>query len=69
MTPRDKFKIINEKTNLGVWLSEREYLNLIKICRTRNHELYNKLVTDYEYLTNSKFDLELIGVKTKNERN
>lgn len=56
----DKFKLINEKLRVGVWLDEMDLIKLIKITFNRNTTYCKKLIRMYEDLTEKKFDMELI---------
>lgn len=62
MSKDRKFKIINSEDTKGVWISETFYLSLIKISFFRNKKIYKKLVEDYEYLTDVKFEKDFAGI-------
>lgn len=57
------FKIKTEDEKRGVWLNEREYLDVMNILYERNQKLYKKFKSDYEFLTNKKFNEEWIRKK------
>ncbi len=63
MNDNRKFKLISQNESLGVWIYERQFLQIIKISYDRNKKLFKKLVSDYEYLTGVKFELEMIGIE------
>ena len=54
----DEFKLINEKRNVGVWLSVQDLINLAKICKDRNTKYYNRLIEDIEFLTGEKLNID-----------
>lgn len=55
-----KYILTTKDKKLGVNMSEKDLLKLIKLCEIRNMKMYNKLVEWYEYLEGVKFDKELI---------
>lgn len=60
-----KYKLINNEETKGVWINEIEFIELIKVCKTRNVTLYNKLIEWYEYLEEHSFDYNLIDNKKR----
>ena len=59
----NKFKLINEKLGKGVWITEYELFDIIKVLNKRNMKQFRKLVEDYEYLTENKFPAEVIETR------
>lgn len=57
------FKLKTEDEKKGVWINEKEFLDIMNILYERNKKLYNKLKSDYEFLTNNKFNEEWIRKK------
>lgn len=55
-----EFKLLNEKRNVGVWVTETQLLDLIKITYKRHMKYHKKLIDWYEYLTGEKFKKEYI---------
>ena len=63
-----KYELINKKSNRGVFMDSLDLINLIKICEKRNKYYFNKLIEDYEYLENEKFNIDLIRRSEKIEK-
>lgn len=43
----------------GVWFEEQEFLQIVKVCKTRNTRVYKKMKESYEYLFKDKFPEKL----------
>lgn len=56
----EKFKLIRQDEKLGVWIKEEELIKIIKVLKSRHSSLHNKLLSDYEYLTEQKADFSNI---------
>lgn len=52
---KGELKLINEKTDKGLWVTREQLIKLINICKYRHNELYNKFYDGYEHLFNEKF--------------
>lgn len=50
-----KLKLLDEKEKKGIWITEIQYISLMKVCKTRNFKMYRKLKEDYEYLFEEKY--------------
>jgi len=60
-----EFKIVTKDDKRGVWLNERDYIDMMLIFYERNKGLYNKFKKDYEFLTQEEFKEEWIRRKKK----
>ncbi|MHA1381173.1 MAG: hypothetical protein ACTSRG_22625, partial [Candidatus Helarchaeota archaeon] len=57
----ENYELVLKSKNKGVYITPEEFLKIIKVCENRNTQLFKKLVSDWEYLNEEKFNYSLIG--------
>lgn len=51
-----KYKLKTSDEKRGVWIDEEDFVSIIRILEKRSARLCNKMIENYEYLENKKFD-------------
>lgn len=51
-----KYKIMTKNDKKGVWLSELDFIDLLKLSKYRNKKIFNKIKGWWEHLNNEKLD-------------
>lgn len=54
-----RLRLMTEDMKEGVWIEENEFLQIAKVCKTRNTSMFKKLKEDYAYLFKDKFPEKL----------
>lgn len=48
-----EYKLINEKTQKGYWIEEKDYVAMLEILKIRNSKLYQIFLDSYTFIEDS----------------
>lgn len=58
-------RIVDEQMKNAFEIPETDFINIMKLCYSRNKPRFEQLKRCYEHILHKKFDYSLIGVKKK----